>query len=102
MALTPFELAAGLLALAAAASWINAKVLKLPAAAGLLILGLLVAALAHGASLVWPQASDILTALLDQIDFPKLVLNYMLAFLLFAGAMNVDIPALARRGWATA
>ncbi|MDQ0462442.1 CPA1 family monovalent cation:H+ antiporter [Caulobacter ginsengisoli] len=102
MTLTPFELAAGLLALAAAASWINAKLLKLPAAAGLLILGLLVAALAQGARLAWPQASDVFATLLDSIDFSKLVLDYMLAFLLFAGALNVDLAALARRGWATA
>jgi CPA1 family monovalent cation:H+ antiporter len=102
MTLTPLELAAGLLALAAAASWINAKVLKLPAAAGLLILGLLIAALAHGARLIWPEVGEAFTTLLDRVDFSKLVLNYMLAFLLFAGALNVDLAALARRGWATA
>jgi CPA1 family monovalent cation:H+ antiporter len=100
MTLTPFELAAGLLALAAAASWVNARVLKLPAAAGLLVIGLTVAALARLGELAWPGFGY--QALLDQIDFPALVLNFMLAYLLFAGAMNVDLAALARRGWSTA
>ncbi len=38
--------------------------------------------------------------LLRRIDFQSTVLEGMLAFLLFAGALHVDLPLLRRRAWA--
>jgi CPA1 family monovalent cation:H+ antiporter len=40
--------------------------------------------------------------LVRQIDFSAAVLRFMLAYLLFAGAMHVDVDALKRRGWSAA
>jgi CPA1 family monovalent cation:H+ antiporter len=37
-----------------------------------------------------------------QVDFSKAVLGFMLAYLLFAGAMHVDLDQFKRRGWSAA
>lgn len=104
MNLDLFELAALILSVTAVACWINARTLQFPVAAGLLIMGLATSAVAAAADLLMPGLGigGAFGALSGQIDFPRLVLNFMLAYLLFAGAMNVDLEALARRGWAVA
>jgi CPA1 family monovalent cation:H+ antiporter len=104
MTLSLLELAACVLAVTAMACWLNAKVLRLPVAVGVMILGLLVSAavavgdrlapgLGLGSGYGW---------FVGQIDYSRLVLQFMLAYLLFAGAMNVNLGALARRGVAVA
>lgn len=99
-----FEMSAVILSITAVASWINAKTFKLPVAVGLLVVGLLLT----GAVLVTDRLAPglgvgaVFRSVQEQIDYPALVLNFMLAYLLFAGAMNVNVAALARRGWAVA
>jgi CPA1 family monovalent cation:H+ antiporter len=95
-------IAAGLLAATALAAWINARILRLPVAVGLLVLGVLAVVGVRLLDVAWPDLGAVATVsgLVGMIDYPHLVLNFMLAYLLFAGAMNVDLDALARRGWA--
>lgn len=90
------------LALAAAGSWLNARLLKLPVAVGLLVLGLALA-LAESAALRFaPELGfgRLFAGIIGQVDYPRLVLQFMLAYLLFAGALNVDVAALGRRSLA--
>lgn len=102
MTLNMFEMAALILSITAAACWFNANLFKLPVAVGLLLVGLLVTVLVKLTDWIAPGfgAAIGFSLLNNQIDFPSLVLNFMLAYLLFAGAMNVNLHALARRGWA--
>lgn len=102
MTLNMFEMAALILSVTAAACWFNANLFKMPVAVGLMLVGLLVTLLAKFADMVAPGLGVGVGfgSMLMQIDFPALVLNFMLAYLLFAGAMNVNLGALARRGWA--
>lgn len=102
MTLNMFEMAALILSITATACWFNANLFKLPVAVGLLIVGLLVTALVKVSDWLAPGfgAGIGFSMLNSQIDYPALVLNFMLAYLLFAGAMNVNLAALARRGWA--
>ena len=104
MNLDLFEMAALILGVTALGCWINANTLKLPVAVGLLIVGMAFTGVVALADLVKPDLglAATLKALEQQIDFPKLVLNFMLAYLLFAGAMNVNIAAMIKRGWAVA
>ncbi len=99
-----FEMTALILAVTTIACWINAKTLKLPVAVGLLVAGFAFAGLVVLIDLAAPAlgAGARFRAVEQQIDYPKLVLNFMLAYLLFAGAMNVNLAALAKRGWAVA
>ncbi|MDB5467318.1 MAG: sodium/hydrogen exchanger, partial [Phenylobacterium sp.] len=96
--MTSFQLVAVFLALVGAAGWLNARLLHWPVATVMVVAGvlnagvlLLVDRLAPGSG-VRP-----LIGALQQLDFPQAVLGYMLAFLLFAGAMQVDLSELRRR-----
>lgn len=102
MTLNLFEMAALILTVTAFACWLNANLFKLPVAVGLLIVGLLFTGLVMIADAILPGLGlgEAFRQLERQVDYPALVLNFMLAYLLFAGAMNVNLPALARRGWA--
>ncbi len=99
--LSMFDLAAALLTLTAAISWLNHKLFGLPRTAALLVLGLL-AALAMPAADMAARRLGLpieLTATVKDIDFSSTVLDGVLAFLLFAGALHVDLQQLGRRRW---
>jgi len=91
-----FSLVSLLVALAAVSSYINYRYIKLPTTVGVMLVGL-VASLTL--VLVGPYAGGLreqAATLISQIDFNQVVLHGMLAFLLFAGSIQVDIEELAR------
>jgi Na+:H+ antiporter len=94
-----FDLIALLLVLSALFGWLNRRYVRLPHAIGLLVMGLIASLLlvAIGALLPHEHLSEQLEQALKQIDFTAVVLNGMLAFLLFAGALNLDFAALRDR-----
>ncbi len=94
-----FELIATLLTLSALFGWLNHRLLHLPHSVGLLVLGFFASLLLIGLELALPQErlGEQLAATLKQVDFAEVVLNGLLAFLLFAGALNVNFDALKRR-----
>lgn len=100
MAMSSLELGAFVLVAAAAASWLNAVSPKQPIAVALLILGMVAALGLRAAGAFWPGLipPGSIAGFIDQIDYPELVLNFLLAYLLFAGAMNVNVGALMQRG----
>ena len=94
-----FQVAALFLTVVAAVGWINTRFLRLPPAVAMLGAGLLAAGALHALRLAAPQAAGVQGAvgLVSRLDFPEAVVGYMLAFLLFAGAMQVDLGELRRR-----
>ncbi|MFT7588841.1 MAG: CPA1 family monovalent cation:H+ antiporter [Limisphaerales bacterium] len=84
-----------LIAIAAIFSWVNTKWLKLPATIGLMILALVMAGLTISMQHVSKPVYDLFCNLVINSDFHTLVMDVMLSFLLFAGAMHVDIRKLA-------
>ncbi len=94
-----FDLIAILIVMAAVFSYINLKVLKLPAAIGLMALTLLFSVAVFVAGLFLPAVEALVDALLAQFDFNEALLHGMLGFLLFAGALHVDLGDLARHRW---
>ena len=99
-----FDLAALLLTLSALFGWLNHRFLRLPHTIGLLVMGLLASLALVGLDLAFPSQHlyEDLTQVLRQVDFTDVVMNGMLAFLLFAGAMSLDLRALRNRAWAVA
>lgn len=97
--MSQFELIAILLVLTATFSWVNFRLALLPHTIGLLIMGLGASLVVIGAEAVMPGLFDYagLTGLLRQVDFQQTVLEGMLAFLLFAGALHVDMVSLRSR-----
>ncbi len=97
-----FDLIAILIVMAAVFSFINLKVLKLPAEIGLMVLTLLFSVAVFVAGYLFPDIEAMVAALLAQFDFNEALLHGMLGFLLFAGALHVDLEDLARYRWTIA
>lgn len=100
--LSAFDLIAILIVLTAIFGWLNHVFIGLPHAIGLLVMGLISSLILIGVEIALPNISlyDDLRSLLRQIDFQEAVLNGMLAFLLFAGALHVNLGVLKSRAWA--
>lgn len=95
--MTSFELAALFLALVALGGWLNVRTLHLPHAVAMLLVGLAGAGAVLVLKVVRPDLAAGVIGQLAQVDFAQAVLSYMLAFLLFAGAMQVDLAELRKR-----
>lgn len=95
-----FQPIAILLTATAIFAWINYALLKLPSTIGLLIMGLLASLLLVGLEAAFPGIALFhqLIGTVRDIDFSKTLLDGMLAFLLFAGALHVDFSRLRGRG----
>ena len=100
--LSLFEIAAMMLSLSALFGWINHAFLKLPHTIGLLVMALVASLVLLGLEIVFPALglTDTFQSAIGQIDFNATVMNGMLAFLLFAGALHVDMNFLKSRRWA--
>ena len=95
-----FSLVSILIALAAVSNYVNYRYIKLPTTVGVMLVAL-VASLAL--VLAGPYAGGFreqAAALVARIDFNQVVLHGMLAFLLFAGAIHVNLEELGRE-WLT-
>ncbi|MEP6967009.1 MAG: sodium:proton antiporter [Pseudomonadota bacterium] len=96
--MTLFQLAALFLALIGLAGWVNARLLHWPSAAVMVIAGGLNAGVLLLLHRLSPESgAGRVIAAVAGVDFPRAVLGYMLGFLLFAGAMQVDLSELRRR-----
>lgn len=95
--MTLFQLAALFLTLVAVVGWLNARLLRLPPGVAMLAAGLIGALCLYGLKGAHLKGAADAASVIDQVDFPQTVVGYMLAFLLFAGAMQVDLHELRRR-----
>ncbi|ANN58732.1 sodium:proton antiporter [Mesorhizobium loti NZP2037] len=97
--LSIFEMSALLLTLSAVLGWINHKFLLMPHTIGLLTMSVLASLILVAIDAILPEQHlfEPLTKTLLQIDFTSVVMNGMLSFLLFAGALHVDLRALISR-----
>lgn len=100
--LSLFEIAAVMLSLSALFGWANHAFFKLPHTIGLLIMALSASLVLLAIELIFPALglAGPLRGALEQIDFNATVMNGMLAFLLFAGALHVDMGFLKSQKWA--
>lgn len=100
--LSIFEIATLLLALSALFGWFNVRFLKLPNSIGLLIMALAGSLLLILMEEIIPAfgVTRELQAAIGQIDFYSTIMEGMLSFLLFAGALHVDLDKLKDQKWA--
>ena len=92
-----FEIIATLFTLSAFFSFINYRFLRLPNTIGLMVIGLLFSLLLIAISWFAPDSKQWAVAMLNQIDFDEALLHGMLSFLLFAGALHVNINDLRQQ-----
>jgi len=90
------ELSTILLCLASFFTLINIRLLKLPLTIGLMILALCLSFLVTVVGIIFPQVFETVTQITREFDFSELLVNVMLPFLLFAGAMSVNVHELLK------
>ncbi len=93
------DIASLLLTLCAIFGWVNHKVLPLSRSVGLLVISVVSSAVMLALQGLFPEYHPfgVLQGTVRQIDFTAIVLDGMLAFLLFAGALEVDLKRLRNR-----
>lgn len=96
------EITGILLSLAAVLAYLNLKVLRLPTTIGLMLLALVGAGGLLALDRLFPGGADWVdpaARLVGAIDFDETLMHGMLGFLLFAGALHVDLSDLRRETW---
>jgi CPA1 family monovalent cation:H+ antiporter len=97
----PFEIASIIVAAAALAGYVNDLTLKLPQTIALTAMGVFASIAVLVVDAIFPAANIDRAAadFMDDIDFRAALLNVMLSFLLFAGALQLDLKEMRRGEW---
>ena len=92
---------ARLLVVTALFAWIDHRYLRLPKSVGIMAMGICASLLLIALELVVPQIAlfGMIEGHLRTMNFSYALLHGMLAFLLFAGAIQIDLPLLRERAW---
>ncbi|MCU0444235.1 MAG: sodium:proton antiporter [Microscillaceae bacterium] len=85
-----------LITLSALFGFLNVKYLKLPTTIGIMLIALLVSLIIVGIGSFFPIVFSKSVELVKGIDFSKVLMEVMLSFLLFAGALHTDVKTLAQ------
>ena len=90
------EITTVLLLLASLFSIINLRLLKLPQTIGLMILAICLSVIVLLSGIFFPDFLTTVTSLTKSFDFSVLLIDVMLPFLLFAGAISVNVHDLLK------
>lgn len=94
-----FTVIALLTTICALFAYVNFRYLKLPTTIGLMLIALLASI---GILIVGQFSPTVLAgvkSLVSEIDFPQVLLEVMLSFLLFAGALHTDMALMREQKW---
>lgn len=92
--MTAFQIIALLITLTALFSYLNYRWFKLPPTIGVMLIALLVSLGLIGTRLFAPSVEHEAAKFLKQIDFDDTLMQGMLCFLLFAGALHINLNDL--------
>lgn len=85
-----------LIVITALFSYINARILKLSGTIGVMIISLVFSLLLIVTGLLFPVVMATAKDFIGKIDFSDVLLNVMLSFLLFAGALHTDVALMKK------
>lgn len=91
-----------LLVLAAVFGYLNLKTIKLPTTIGIMLIGLASSLVLLACRPLIPDFIDDAKVFLESIDFNKTLMEGMLSYLLFAGALHVNLNNLKEQKWVVA
>lgn len=94
-----FTITSIVIALAAAFGYVNVKFLKLPNTIGLMVIAIGFTLSLVASTVVTDRFLDTAKDLIQAIDFQTVLLQIMLGFLLFAGAMHTNFDQLRVQRW---
>jgi CPA1 family monovalent cation:H+ antiporter len=100
--MTVFEIAAAVLTLTAVGAYLNQKYVKFPATIGLMAFSFLMSLVAILLNKMGWMDLTVASAFVGQIDFSDVLLHGMLSFLLFAGALHINLDDLNDVKWSVA
>ena len=96
--MTLLSISSVLISVAALFAYVNHRTLKLPTTIGIMVISLVFSlALVVLGNLGFGGAEEIAIGIVSQIEFDETLLNGMLGFLLFAGALHVNLDDLLAR-----
>jgi CPA1 family monovalent cation:H+ antiporter len=94
------DVAALLISISALFAYVNHRFIGLPTTIGVMIIAMLTSVLIYLLGLLgFADFHDQVSDLLSGIDFNKTLLHGMLSFLLFAGALHVNLKDLRKQKW---
>lgn len=98
------DLVALLLGLSALFGYLNHKIIRLPHTIGLVVMALAASLAVMAVDWAIPGwgLRDTAAALVSEVAFTETLMEGMLSFLLFAGALHVDLDDMLERRWAIA
>jgi CPA1 family monovalent cation:H+ antiporter len=101
MSLSPFDAAAVLVVLVATFGFLNHRLLGLPSSVAMTGMGAVASLLISGLDYLIPAAglAERAATFLSGVNFRSVLLDGMLSFLLFAGALHVDWTEMHRGRW---
>ena len=88
------DIAAILLTLASLFAYINHRWIKLPITIGIMLISLVLSLAMIGIGQFWSPLTDHARHFVNSIDFNEALMNGMLSYLLFAGALHVNLHDL--------
>lgn len=102
--MTVFDVAAILIAVAAVSGYVNHRLLRLPPTSGTLLVALVSSLVVVVIEQIVPGVPlrPTVERFVNQIDFDQTLMHGLLCFLLFAGALHVDLEGLVNHRWTIA
>jgi CPA1 family monovalent cation:H+ antiporter len=94
-----FTVIAILTTICALFAYVNFRYVKLPTTIGLMLIALLTSIAVLIVGQFSPTVLQGVEELISEIDFPQVVLEVMLSFLLFAGALHTDMALMREQKW---
>lgn len=94
-----FLIASILVLLSALFGYVNVRFIRLPNTIGLTVISILFTLAAFGLSYFDDSLLQAEKYIITQIDFKTVLLDLMLGFLLFAGALHTDLDKLKKHRW---
>ena len=94
-----FQVLSILIVFSALFGYLNVRYLKLPVTIGLMIVSILFSVAVLIIGQFTPTLLEWERELIGQVDFHKILMDGMLSFLLFAGALHVDFGRLKEHRW---
>lgn len=87
-----------LIVLASVFAYLNLRYLKLPSTIGIMLMAIFVSLIIRFAgNQIFPETTTKIFTLISEMDFTELLMGSMLNFLLFAGAIHVNIADLKKQ-----
>jgi len=100
--MTLFQIIALLITLTAVFSYVNYRVFKLPTTIGVMLIALLFSLFLVGLKQLGFGVDALTREVFGKIDFDETLMQGMLSFLLFAGALHINLDDLKKDKWTVA